>query len=78
MTLVQLFLIHRYKAAALHYLTPTPDNELQAQHMKKYGFFHTINTDGGLLITAEVDRECIAQLVQTDEHALRELIGLRK
>jgi len=77
MTLVQLFLIHRYKAAALHYLTPTPDNELQAQQMKTFGFFRTINTDSGLLIAAEVERECIAKLVQPDESALRELIGLR-
>ncbi len=26
MTLVQLFLIHRYRAASVHYVTPTEDN----------------------------------------------------
>ncbi len=31
MTLVQLFLIHRYRAASLHYLTPTDDNQSQTQ-----------------------------------------------
>ena len=31
MTLVQLFLIHRYSAASLHYLTPTDDNHRQTQ-----------------------------------------------
>src|SRR5580692_7255786 len=31
MTLAQLFLIHRYKADSLHYLTPTEDNQLQTE-----------------------------------------------
>ena len=31
MTLVHLFLIHRYKVGSVHYLTPTEDNQRQAQ-----------------------------------------------
>ena len=39
MTLVQLFLIHRYKASSVHYLTPTEDNAMQTQRMKGLGIF---------------------------------------
>jgi isocitrate lyase len=31
MTLMQLFLIHRYKADSVHYLTPTDDNKHQTE-----------------------------------------------
>ena len=39
MTLLHLFLIHRYKADAIHYLTPTEDNHGAAASMKKRGIF---------------------------------------
>ncbi|MET0389810.1 MAG: isocitrate lyase family protein [Polyangiales bacterium] len=78
MTLTQVFLIHRYKAASLYYLTPTTDNEAQAASMQKLGLFKTVNTDSGLLISAEVDRAVVAGLVKSDRRALRELIGVRE
>ena len=34
MTLMQLFLVHRYKIHSVHYVTPTEDNRLQAEGMK--------------------------------------------
>lgn len=34
MTLVQLFLIHRYRASSLLYLTPTQDNQSQTERMQ--------------------------------------------
>ena len=40
MTLVQLFLIHRYGAGSLHYLTPTEDNRSQTQRMQDLGHLH--------------------------------------
>ena len=39
MTLIQLFLISRYKADSVHYVTPTEDNELQSKSMKDLGVF---------------------------------------
>ena len=35
MTLLHLFLIHRYKAHSVHYLTPTEDNHRQTASMQK-------------------------------------------
>ena len=35
MTLVQLFLFHRYKVDSVHYVTPTEDNQRQAEGMRR-------------------------------------------
>src|ERR1019366_9319811 len=50
MTLVQLFLIHRYRASSVHYVTPTEDNELQAERMKNLGIFSDVHTEIGQII----------------------------
>ena len=34
MTLVHLFLVHRFKADVVHYVTPTEDNQYQTEKMK--------------------------------------------
>ena len=39
MTLIHLFLIHRYRAASVHYVAPTDDNQYQTQKMKAHGIF---------------------------------------
>ncbi len=59
MTLVQLFLIHRYKAAAVHYVTPTEDNELQTQRMQAIGIFSDVHTEVGQMIVANVDKQVV-------------------
>ncbi|MEP6667392.1 MAG: isocitrate lyase [Nocardioidaceae bacterium] len=74
MTLVQLFLIHRYRAGSLHYLTPTEDNEAQAQRMQELGIFTMVRTEIGSIIVADVDRERVNELVVPDAEALEELV----
>ena len=74
MTLVQLFLIHRYRAGSLHYLTPTDDNEAQAQRMQELGIFTMVRTEIGSIIVADVDRERVNELVVPDAEALEELV----
>jgi isocitrate lyase len=74
MTLIQLFLIHRYKAASVHYVTPTEDNQAQTQKMKSQGIFTSVNTEVGQIIVADVDRDTIAGLVKADHEALKQLI----
>jgi len=74
MTLVQLFLIHRYKASAVHYLTPTQDNQLQAQGMKSIGIFSDVQTEVGQIIVAQVDKQRVSELLKSDGAALAELI----
>ena len=74
MTLVQLFLIHRYRAGSLHYLTPTDDNQWQTQRMRDLGLFTVVRTEIGHIIVADVDRERISELVKPDGEKLAELI----
>jgi isocitrate lyase len=74
MTLAQLFLIHRYKAASVHYVTPTEDNEHQTQKMKRLGIFSDVKTEVGLIIVADVNRARVAELVRPGSEALTMLI----
>jgi isocitrate lyase len=74
MTLAQLFLIHRYKAYAVHYVTPTEDNQHQTQKMKRLGIFSEVNTEIGSIIVAEVDTARVTELVAPDRDALAKLI----
>jgi len=74
MTLVQLFLIHRYNAGAVHYVTPTEDNESQTQKMKSMGIFSNVNTEVGQIIVANVSKERVTELLKPDRVALLEII----
>ena len=74
MTLVQLFLIHRYRAGSLHYVTPTEDNQAQTRRMKDLGIFTVVRTEVGQIIVADVDRTRVADLVEPDGERLAELI----
>ena len=69
MTLLHLFLIHRYKAAAIHYLTPTEDNHRAAASMQRLGIFESTNEEVGEIIVAEVNAEAVAALGQGGRRA---------
>jgi isocitrate lyase len=74
MTLVQLFLIHRYAATAIHYVTPTEDNERQTQKMKDLGIFSDVHTEIGQIIVAQVNKEGVSKLLEPDRVLLLEII----
>jgi isocitrate lyase len=74
MTLVQLFLIHRYKADAVHYLTPTEDNESQTQRMKGLQIFSDVQTEVGQIIVATVNKQVVDELLKPDRRSLVEMI----
>ena len=74
MTLVTLFLIHRYKAVSVHYVDPTEDNQYQASKMKAHGIFREVHHEVGHIIVAEVDRDRIGELLEPDTKALMRLI----
>ncbi|MCR4316649.1 MAG: isocitrate lyase ICL2 [Planctomycetes bacterium] len=76
MTLAHLFLLHRYKALAVHYVTPTDDNLAQTAGMQKMGIYGNVNTEIGQIIVADVNRDRVEELVAKDSDALKELIGL--
>jgi isocitrate lyase len=75
MALAQLFLIHRYKASSVHYVTPTDDNQAQTQGMKRLGLFDEVNTEIGDIIVATVNASRVADLVKADSGALQKLIA---
>ena len=74
MTLAHLFLLHRYKAGLVHYLSPTEDNQHQALKMQRLGIFGNVNTEAGLIIVASVNAGRIAELLNPDRVVLRQLI----
>ena len=74
MTVTQLFLIHRYNASSVHYVTPTEDNEFQTQRMKSVGIFSDVHTEIGQIIVAQVNKEHVAELLKPDRLLLLEMI----
>ena len=74
MMVVQLFLIHRYNASSVHYVTPTEDNEFQTQSMKSVGIFSEVHTEIGQIIVAQVNKEHVAELLKPDRVLLLEII----
>ncbi len=74
MTLVHLFLVHRFKADSVHYVTPTEDNQYQAAKMKGQGLFSDVKTDVGQIIVADVNHARISELLAPDRVELGKLI----
>ncbi|MFL5301511.1 MAG: isocitrate lyase ICL2 [Anaeromyxobacteraceae bacterium] len=75
MTLVQLFLFHRYKVDSAHYVSPTDDNRRQATAMKGLGLFATVTQEVGQIIVADVDKDRVKELLAADRSALQALIA---
>jgi isocitrate lyase len=75
MAVMHLFLIHRYKSEAIHYLTPTEDNHRQCESMQRLGIFSSINDEVGEIIVADVNADTIKSLVDPDSGALAKLIA---
>ncbi|MFZ1174703.1 MAG: isocitrate lyase ICL2 [Mycobacterium sp.] len=74
MTLIHLWLVHRFKADGVHYVTPTDDNLYQTSKMKSHGIFSEVNQEVGEIIVAEVNHPRIEELLKPDRVALRKLI----
>jgi isocitrate lyase len=78
MTLIQLFLIHRYKAVSVHYVSPTEDNEFQAQKMTEMGIFSEAHVEVGQIIVASVNATRVKDLLSPDQDELVKLIAKKK
>jgi isocitrate lyase len=75
MTLALLFLFHRYKVDSAHFVTPTEDNQRQAEGMKTEGLFGTVVQEVGKIIVADVAKERVKELLAPDRAALKALIA---
>jgi isocitrate lyase len=74
MTLVHLWLVHRFKAEAVYYVTPTEDNLYQTEKMKSHGIFSNVHQDVGEIVVADVNQPRIEELLAPDHEALLRLI----
>jgi isocitrate/methylisocitrate lyase len=74
MTLIHLWLVNRFKADTVIYVTPTEDNLYQTSKMKSHGIFSEVYQEVGEIIVAEVNYPRIAELLKPDRTALRKLI----
>jgi len=74
MTLVHLWLINRFKADAVYYVTPTEDNVYQTEKMKSHGIFSGVHEDVGEIVVADVNQPRIDELLAPDRQALMRLV----
>jgi len=74
MSLIHIYLVHRYKVDSVHYVSPTEDNRYQTSKMKSHGLYSEVNTEVGQIIVAEVNHERIEELLEPDREALGRLI----
>lgn len=74
MTLIHLWLVHRFKADAVYYVTPTEDNQYQTEKMKSHGIFSEVYQEVGEIIVADVNKPRIEELLNPDRVALRKLV----
>ncbi len=74
MTLMHIFLIHRYKSVTVHYVSPTDDNHRQTESMKALGMFSDVKDEVGDIIVATVDAGCMTELIDESTGALSRMI----
>jgi isocitrate lyase len=74
MSLIHLYLIHRYRIDSVHYVTPTEDNRYQAEKMQAHGLYSEVNTEVGDIIVATVNPDRVNELLQQDKEALGKLV----
>ncbi len=72
--LLSLFLIHRYKGVAIHYVSPTADNQMQTKGMQKHGIFGDVHMEVGDIIVAVVNPPRIAELLKSNQKELKKFI----
>ncbi len=75
LTLLHLFLVHRFRFGSVHYVSPTADNQAQARAMKALGFFDDVTSEIGHIIVAGVNATRIREWVDPDQTALKRLIA---
>jgi isocitrate lyase len=74
MDVIHLWLIHRFKAEIVYYVTPTEDNIYQTEKMKSHGIFSDVYQEVGEIIVADVNQPRIDELLASDRAALGRLI----
>jgi isocitrate lyase len=66
MTLMHLYLLNRYSAHTIHYLTPTPDNLAQCEGMQQLGLLNEVSSEIGQLVVAQVNTVQVSKAAEDD------------
>lgn len=74
MSILQLFLIHRYKVNIIQFMTPTDDNRHQTNGMTKQGIFEDATEEIGDIIVAHVNEELTIQLVNPNKDGIARVL----
>ena len=74
MILMHLYLIERYHADSVHYVTPTSDNQAQTEGMKILGIYDKVALEIGDIIVAHVAQAPVREFLNPDRQALKRLI----
>ncbi|MEO8695485.1 MAG: isocitrate lyase ICL2 [Acidimicrobiales bacterium] len=77
MMMLHLFLIHRYGAEAIHYVSPTADNHRLAEFMEKLGIYDSVSDEVGEIIVAHVDSNWVDRLLDPSGDGIVGLFTLR-
>lgn len=78
MTLLQLFLIHRYKVNIVQYMTPTDDNRHQTGGMERLGIFEDAVEEIGDIIVAHISKDFISDLIHPQGDGIAQLLSKDK
>jgi isocitrate lyase len=73
MMMLHLFVIQRYHADAIHYVTPTDDNHRLAEYMKRVGIYSSVSDEVGEIIVADVDDDWVSGLLNQNGNGIVEL-----
>lgn len=74
MTLLQLFLVHRYKVDIIQYMTPSDDNRHQTNGMKRFGLFEDVIEEIGDIIVAHVNKDAVSEMVNPERPGISQLL----
>ena len=78
MTLLHLFLIHRYKADVIQYMTPTDDNRRQTTGMQQIGIFEDAIEEIGDIIVAHINKNVAADLINPQKLGISRLLESKR
>ncbi|MEZ4750938.1 MAG: isocitrate lyase/phosphoenolpyruvate mutase family protein [Bdellovibrionota bacterium] len=73
-SLMHLFLVHRYRVKKVHFLSPTEDNDMQIEGMRALGFYSSVNKEVGDVMVAEVNQGFIESVLAENQVELKNVI----
>lgn len=78
MTLVQLFLIHRFNADIVEFMTPNEDNRQQTFGMQAHGIFKDVIEEIGDIIVTHIDKQVVGEIIGEDGQGIQLFLNKKK